>query len=80
METKIHKWGNSLAVRLPKAFADQAGIENGSNVLLKVEDGKILVVPVTDKESLLDSMLSRINESNIHEEVDFGDAVGRECL
>ncbi len=80
METKIHKWGNSLAVRLPRTFADQAGIKNGSNVLLKVEDGKILVVPVTDKESLLDSMLSRINESNIHEEADFGDAVGRECL
>jgi len=80
METKIHKWGNSLAVRLPRTFADQTGIKNGSNVLLKVEDGKILVVPVRDRESLLDSMLSRIDESNIHEEVDFGDAIGKERL
>ena len=78
METKIHKWGNSLAVRLPRTFADQAGIENGSDVLLKVEDGKILVVPITNRECVLDSMLSRINESNVHGEADFGDAVGRE--
>ena len=80
MKTKIHKWGNSLAVRLPKAFADQAGIGNGSDVRLTVEDGKILVVPITDRECFLDLLLSQINESNIHREVVFGEAVGKELL
>jgi len=27
MLTKIQKWGNSLALRIPKAFADEAGLE-----------------------------------------------------
>jgi antitoxin MazE len=80
METKIQKWGNSLAVRLPKIFADQTGIENGSDVRIFVENGKIVVLPLKDREVLLESMLDRIDDSTVHEEVDFGRAVGREML
>ena len=40
MKTKIQKWGNSLAVRLPKAFAEQAGIENGSDVQISIQMAK----------------------------------------
>ena len=80
METKIQKWGNSLAVRLPKVFADQTGIENGSNVRIFVEDGKIVVLPLKDREALLQSMLNQINDSTVHEAVDFGAAIGREML
>jgi len=80
METKIQKWGNSLAVRLPKIFADQTGIENGSDVRIFVENGKIVVLPLKDREVLLESMLDRIDDSTVHEEADFGRAVGREML
>ncbi len=80
METKIQKWGNSLAIRLPKTFADQTGIENGSDVHLLVEEGKIVVIPIREKELLLEDYLSRINEANIHKEISFGSAVGREAL
>ncbi len=80
METKIQKWGNSLAIRLPKTFADQTGIENGSDVHLLVEEGKIVIIPIKEKELLLEDFLSRINEANIHKEISFGSAVGRESL
>ncbi len=80
METKIRKWGNSLALRLPKAFAHQTGIENGSEVRLLVEEGKIIVIPLNKNEFFLEQLLSQITEKNIHKEISFGDAVGRELL
>lgn len=80
METKIQKWGNSLALRLPRAFASQTGIENGSEVQLQVEKGKIIIIPLNKNELRLEKFLSRITEDNIHKEISFGDPVGRELL
>ena len=80
MVTKIQKWGNSLAVRLPKAFAGQAGIGNGSDVNISVEDGKIVLSPIRDGEMLLDELLQKIDESNVHNEIDFGAPVGKEWI
>ncbi|HNR68932.1 MAG TPA: AbrB/MazE/SpoVT family DNA-binding domain-containing protein [bacterium] len=80
METKIKKWGNSLAVRLPKAFAEQTGIENGSDVQISIQDGKIILIPVKDRAKLLDVLLEKIDESTIQGEVNFGKPVGKELL
>jgi antitoxin MazE len=80
METKIQKWGNSLAVRLPKAFAEQTGIENGSDVQISIQDGKIILVPVKDRAKLLDAMLEQIDEFTVHSEIDFGKPIGKELL
>lgn len=80
METKIQKWGNSLAVRLPKAFAEQAGIENGSDVQISIQDGNIILVPVKDHAKLLDALLEKIDESTRHSEIDFGKPVGKELI
>ena len=43
MQTKVQKWGNSLGLRIPKSFAEQAGVEAGSEVDLSVEDGELIV-------------------------------------
>jgi len=80
METKIQKWGNSLAVRLPKAFAEQTGIENGSDVQILIQDGKIILVPVKDRAKLLDALLEKTDESTVHSEISFGKPVGKELL
>jgi antitoxin MazE len=80
METKIQKWGNSLAVRLPKAFAEQTGIENGSDVQISIEDGKIILAPIKDRTKLLDALLEEIEESTVHSEINFGQPVGKELL
>ena len=80
MQTRVQKWGNSLAVRLPKAFADQTGIKNGSEIRLLVEDGKIVLHPLKDREKQLENMLDQINESNVHSEIDFGAPAGKEFL
>ena len=78
MRTKIVKWGNSLGLRIPKSFAEEVRVAEGSIVDLSMEDGN-LVIKVTDPlEVDLDQLLDGITDENIHGEIDTGDAVGGE--
>lgn len=78
METKIQRWGNSLGLRIPKAFAEEAGVEAGSAVDVSVEDGDLVVRPLQARRYDLRSLLRGINARNIHEPVETGRPVGRE--
>ncbi len=81
MKVRIQKWGNSLALRIPKVFAKETNIESGSQVELQLEDHHLIIKPIIgESEYDLDYMLSGINETNIHHEIDFGEPVGRELL
>lgn len=77
MLVKAQKWGNSLAVRLPKALADECGIEANSPVEIVREESCIVIKPLRKKPSL-DSLLAQITEENLHAEVATGGPVGRE--
>ena len=79
MLTKIQKWGNSLAVRIPKAFAQDAQLENDSLVEISLIEGQIIVTPVQAPSWTLEELLAGINKSNIHHEVDSGIATGNEA-
>jgi antitoxin component of MazEF toxin-antitoxin module len=37
MESRVQKWGNSLALRIPKAFVDEMGLENNSSVKMMLK-------------------------------------------
>lgn len=80
MNTKIQKWGNSLGLRIPKSFAEEAGVEAGSEVTLSVIDGGLMVRPSRVKKCSLAALLRGVNERNVHDEVDVGGPVGREVL
>ncbi len=81
MRIKIQKWGNSLAIRIPKAFAKETNIENGSFVDLRIENQHMVIDPIENRQQYdLNSMLQNINESNIHAEIDFGEPVGQEIM
>ena len=41
MLTKVQKWGNSIALRIPKRFADEIHITADTAVELTIEDGKL---------------------------------------
>ena len=45
MKTKIARWGNSFAVRLPKSAVERLGLKNGTAIELTSEDGKLLLTP-----------------------------------
>lgn len=75
---KVQKWGNSLALRIPKALAEETGLDKDSPVEIRVVDGQIHIMPIQEKHYELDALLAGVNEDNLHEEVDTGDAIGNE--
>ena len=78
MKTAIQRWGNSLAVRIPRAFAAETRIQDGSEVELSLKDGALMVRPVRQGRLALSDLLKKIRPSNRHDEVSTGDSVGRE--
>jgi antitoxin MazE len=78
MLTRIQKWGNSLGLRIPKAFAEQAGVEAGSEVDLSIEDGDLVIRPRHRPKYVLADLLRGVTVKNIHTEVDTGEPVGKE--
>jgi antitoxin MazE len=79
MKTTIRKWGNSLGLRIPKTLAEDAGVREGMSVELSVDDGKLVVMPVKRKRYNLNSLLRRVTRENLHAELDFGPAMGKEA-
>ena len=81
MKIKIQKWGNSLAVRIPKSFAVQTQIEQDSVVDLSLVNGEIIVKPQRDKPKYtLEKLLAEITDENVHPETDWGNPVGKEIF
>ncbi len=78
MKARIQKWGNSLALRIPKSFAVEVHLEQDSLVELALVDGKLIVVPVAEPALTLDQLLAGVTEQNLHREVDTGQATGNE--
>ncbi len=76
MESRVSAWGNSLGLRIPKAFAKELGLTSGSKVRLEMEKGKLIVKPV--KEYSLTSLVNQITSENQFDEADFGRAEGKE--
>lgn len=75
MKTFIRTWGNSLAVRIPKAFAVHMGIDSGKEVELFLEsNGLRISSPGQDLKALLE----QVTPENLHEEVRTGSAIGKE--
>jgi len=79
MEIKVKKWGNSLALRIPKPFADEIGLENDSQVELSIVDGKLIIVPAVEAKLSLEHLLAQVTKDNLHGEVNTGTAVGGEA-
>ena len=78
MHVRVRKWGNSLAVRIPKPLAEDAEVKEGTVLNLAVSDGKVVAVPVKTKKLSLRQLLAKVNKKNLHPETDFGSPVGRE--
>lgn len=80
MKTKAQKWGNSLAVRVPKGIAEKAGLKTEDVLEIEVEDGNLVLMPLTRREYRLKDLVKGITRDNLHQEIDFGEPVGREAL
>jgi len=78
MTTKVQKWGNSLALRIPKPFAEEAGLEPDSVVDIAVKDGTLVIKPSPKRRRSLKELLVDITDENRHEETEWGEPVGGE--
>lgn len=78
MRTRVQKWGNSLALRIPKSFAAEVGLADDTVVDVAVVDGQLVVVPVPPVRYTLDALLADITDDNLHHEVPTEPAVGDE--
>jgi antitoxin MazE len=67
MRTQVAKWGNSLGVRIPKAYADELGLSEGATVEVKRSGRKLILMP-TQPEYELSELVSGITLKNRHEE------------
>jgi len=79
METRVQRWGNSLAIRIPKPLADEIGLQNNSPVQISLRDKALVVVPVRNLTLSLDALLAQVTPNNLHGEVQTGSAVGGEA-
>ena len=76
MRSRIQKWGNSLALRIPKAFAEETGLTTDSAVEIVVSEGRLVITPAHDYD--LDTLLAGITDENRHEEIGTGSVTGNE--
>lgn len=79
IRTHIRKRGNSLALHIPESLAAEAYLEQSSAVELSLVDGKLVVAPITEPAYDLDELLAGVTDENLHGEVDWSPAVGREA-
>ena len=77
MKSQLVKWGNSLAVRIPKTVIEEAQMSEGENLELSVRNGTIAVAKAAPKLTLK-GLLSKITPENVHDECDWGAPVGKE--
>jgi len=68
MKSRVQKWGNSLAVRIPRTFADEMGVGNNAPVEMILEEGALVVRPDKEQTWDLDALLAKVTDENIHAE------------
>ncbi|MET0059649.1 MULTISPECIES: AbrB/MazE/SpoVT family DNA-binding domain-containing protein [Dehalococcoides] len=78
MRTRFQKWGNGRALRIPKALANQAGIQNGTLVEVSILDRKLIIAPTIGTRLTLRHLLTKVNNEHLHHEFDAGSPIGRE--
>jgi antitoxin MazE len=79
MYTSIQKWGNSRAVRLPKAILEMAGLRENDKVEIKVQDGNVVIIPV-NKHKKLEERIAEYQGDYKCNECDSGRPAGKEVL
>jgi antitoxin MazE len=78
-KAQVVKWGNSLAVRIPKAIAEQASIKQGDAIVIEALDGRVELRPA-ERIPTLEELVAQITPENRHKEVDWGPPVGKEII
>ena len=78
MKAVVKKWGNSASVRIPAAVMQAAHLQLDEAVDVREEAGRVVIEPLRRKKYDLEELVKGITRTNLHEEIDLGDPVGKE--
>jgi antitoxin MazE len=78
--SQIVKWGNSLAVRIPKHVAEEAGVAEGDPIVIDATEGRIQVRRRRRKPPSLEELVAQITAQNRYEETETGSEQGQEIV
>lgn len=78
MKVLVKKWGNSASVRIPAAVMAASHLAVDQTVDVRADGGRIVIEPVREDE--LETLIAGITPENLHGEVSFGPAVGKEAF
>jgi antitoxin MazE len=76
MEAVVKKWGNSLGIRIPNLIVRELSLKDGSQLDINNNGNEIIVRPL--KKNRLSEMLAKINDENLHSEIETSGPVGKE--
>jgi antitoxin MazE len=78
MKTLIQRWGNSLALRIPKAFAEEISVREGDEIEMNVAKGRLVIAARSPREYRIADLVAGIRPNNLHKEVVVEGPLGRE--
>ncbi len=78
MKTKVARWGNSLALRIPKHLAESHHLFEGTDLEIIEDEGEIRIRPVQPTKYRLADLLNDVTPENLHGEYLVGDPKGKE--
>lgn len=78
-KAQVVKWGNSLAVRIPKTIAEQARIKQGDAIVIEAVDGRVELRPA-ERIPTLEELVAQITPENRYGELDWGPPIGKEKI
>jgi antitoxin MazE len=79
MKTAVQSWGNSLAIRIPRAFAQEIRLGKGTEVDLQLKEGTLVISRERKKRYRLSVLLAQVRKTSKHAETDWGRPEGREA-
>ena len=83
MIVEFCRWGNSLAVRIPKALAEALKVSDGKQADMRVENGTLVLRPIVKPgrkpRYTLDELLRGMSKDDVPQEVDWGASRGNEA-
>jgi antitoxin MazE len=78
MQVMVKTWGNSASVRIPSSVTQAAELELDQVVDVREEGGRIVIEPIRQQVYDLATLLAGINDDNLHDAIELGQAVGGE--
>ena len=80
MKTQMVKWGNSLAVRIPKPIVEGAKLKEGDSLEIEATAEGFIELRKSTKVPTLSQLVARITPENRYAEVSTGAEVGKEVV